>query len=195
MSFKQFMMEQDDSINEDQAVNKYNEYKQNISAKFISSYFEEHKNDEWFQEKYHPVYCNKIYDVKHSSLLQRFFSFWYLFQSDLFLNFSLDVEYLSSIENIVDISVLLMEYRNIADKSIHVSDYHLNALQQLNLMKDLHPDDMIKPDTTVISNSEDGEVNEDCLTRNIVIPEKLYSINECKIGETVDPYLTRFVYS
>ena len=186
-------MEQDDSIDEDQAVNKYNEYRQNISGKFISFYFEQHKSEEWFQEKYHPVYNDHLNDMKHATLLQRFFSFWYLFENGLFENFSLDIENLSSIESVVDISVLLMEYGNIIDKTIHVSEIHLKVLQQLGLIKDLQADDVIKPDTTVMSNSEDGEVNEESLTKSIVIPEKLYSLNECKIGESTQPYLTRLV--
>ena len=195
MSFRQFMMEQDDSIDEIQAVTRYNEYKQNISAKFISSYFEEHKNEEWFQEKYHPVHNLKINDLKQASLLQRFFSFWYLSQSGLFDNLSLDIENICAVENILDIAVLLMEYSNIVDKSINVSDYHLKLLQQQSLIKDLLPDDMIKPDTTVISNSEDGEVNEDAMTKNTSIPEKQFSLNDSKPGETIHPYITRFVNS
>ncbi|KAI6648322.1 Serrate RNA effector molecule-like [Oopsacas minuta] len=184
MSFKQFMMEQDDSIDEVESVNKYNLYKQNISAQFISSYFEEHKAQQWFQEKYHPFISNQISSTKNVTLCQRFVSFWFLYENSLLDNISLDIEKFSRVEGLLNLSVLLMDYNIINDGSLNISDVHRKFLEKLKV---LDSNDTIKPDTTTSTlNSEDGELNEHLVT------EKQISLEDYMLPEGSDPIFTRF---
>ncbi|KAL6071930.1 splicing factor 1 isoform X1 [Balamuthia mandrillaris] len=53
-SYKQFLLTQDDSIGPDEAAKKYEEYKEEYMRKRSFAFFQEHKDEEWFQEKYKP---------------------------------------------------------------------------------------------------------------------------------------------
>ena len=48
LSFKQFLSQQDDSIDEVAAIQKYNEYKSEFKSRQISEFFEEHKEEDWY---------------------------------------------------------------------------------------------------------------------------------------------------
>ena len=47
LSFKQFLTQQDDSIDESEATAKYNEYKIDFKRTVVSEFFEEHKDEDW----------------------------------------------------------------------------------------------------------------------------------------------------
>ena len=47
LSFKQFLAQQDDSIDETDAIQKYNEYKREFKQKQIMEFFDEHKEEDW----------------------------------------------------------------------------------------------------------------------------------------------------
>lgn len=47
LSFKQFLAQQDDSISEDNAITKYNEYKNEFRGTQMKEFFEAHKDQEW----------------------------------------------------------------------------------------------------------------------------------------------------
>lgn len=51
MSFKQFLAQQEDTIDEMEAIQKYNEYKREFKAKQIKEFFEEHKDEDWYANK------------------------------------------------------------------------------------------------------------------------------------------------
>lgn len=55
MSFKDFIMQQEDSIDEIESVRRYQEYKVEFKRTQINDFFVLHKSEEWFEEKYHPV--------------------------------------------------------------------------------------------------------------------------------------------
>lgn len=48
LSFKQFLGMQDDSIDDKEAIQKYNEYKIEFRRKQISEFFEIHKEEDWW---------------------------------------------------------------------------------------------------------------------------------------------------
>ena len=54
LSFKAFLATQDDSITDDEAIDKYAEYKVEFSRQQLNEFFVAHKEEEWFREKYHP---------------------------------------------------------------------------------------------------------------------------------------------
>jgi len=55
MSFKDFVTQQEDDINEEEAVRRYQEYKVEFKRTQINDFFVMKKKEEWFEEKYHPT--------------------------------------------------------------------------------------------------------------------------------------------
>jgi len=55
MSFKDFIIQQEDDIDETEAVRRYQEYKVEFKRTQINDFFVLHKSEEWFEEKYHPT--------------------------------------------------------------------------------------------------------------------------------------------
>ena len=47
LSFKQFLSEQDDDIDETDAISSYNEYKCEFKRKQMEEFFEKHKDEDW----------------------------------------------------------------------------------------------------------------------------------------------------
>ncbi|CAG5097264.1 Oidioi.mRNA.OKI2018_I69.XSR.g15002.t1.cds [Oikopleura dioica] len=54
LSFKNWVMKQEDNINEDDACKNYKVYKTEFKKKQMQEFFVAHKDEEWFREKYHP---------------------------------------------------------------------------------------------------------------------------------------------
>ena len=185
MSFKQFMSDQDDSIDEIEAVSRYNEYKRNISAQFIASYFEEHKSEQWFQEKYHPYFRDQIRIQKHISFSQRFIAFWFLYEQGLLDNISLDIENVSSIESIIDFVLIIMDFSNISEHHVNISEAHRKVVDKLTVFCS---NDAIKPDTTTNLFAEEGEKKE------TVLSDVQMSLQDIIVPEKCDPFSIRFVY-
>lgn len=52
MSFKMFLGQQDDTISDQDAVKKYNEYKEEFRIKQINEFFLQHKDEEWYKYTY-----------------------------------------------------------------------------------------------------------------------------------------------
>ena len=48
MTFKQFLSSQDDGIDDQEAVKKYNEYKLEFKRQQINEFFLNHKDEEWY---------------------------------------------------------------------------------------------------------------------------------------------------
>ncbi|XP_071493608.1 serrate RNA effector molecule homolog [Diadema antillarum] len=59
LSFKQFLASQEDSIDDQEAVKKYNEYKLEFHKAQLSEFFLAHKDEEWFRTKYYPDECER----------------------------------------------------------------------------------------------------------------------------------------
>ena len=47
MSFKQFLAQQDDNIDDTEAVQKYAEYKKEVKRRRLQLFFDKHKEEEW----------------------------------------------------------------------------------------------------------------------------------------------------
>jgi hypothetical protein len=56
MSFKQFLEILPLHIEEEEAVKKYVQYKETFQLKYVKTFFEQHKDEEWLKEEYHPAY-------------------------------------------------------------------------------------------------------------------------------------------
>ena len=47
LTFKQFLTQQDDDIEQTDAISSYNEYKDEFKKKLMEEFFEEHKEEDW----------------------------------------------------------------------------------------------------------------------------------------------------
>jgi len=57
-TFKQFLAQQDDSIDEEDAIASYNEYKADFKRKQVEEFFEKHKDEDWLVTvTWSAVYC------------------------------------------------------------------------------------------------------------------------------------------
>ena len=76
MTFKQFMDLQENYIEMNEAEKYYNEYKSAYERKQSEIFFKMHKDDHWFQEKYHPnlLYKFKQEQIKQSQMLAKRFN-------------------------------------------------------------------------------------------------------------------------
>lgn len=54
MSFKEFVLKQEDDINEVESVRRFKGYKVEFKKTQINDFFVLHKEEEWFKDKYHP---------------------------------------------------------------------------------------------------------------------------------------------
>ena len=48
LSFKQYLQDQDDNIDQEEAVKRYTEYKTDFKKTQIAEFFTAHKDEEWF---------------------------------------------------------------------------------------------------------------------------------------------------
>uniref|UniRef100_A0A7S3EAR8 SERRATE/Ars2 N-terminal domain-containing protein n=3 Tax=Rhodosorus marinus TaxID=101924 RepID=A0A7S3EAR8_9RHOD len=55
LSFREFLMNQRDDISPEEAKIRYEAYVVEVRKKQPNVFFDEHKNEEWFREKYHPA--------------------------------------------------------------------------------------------------------------------------------------------
>ncbi|CAD5229430.1 unnamed protein product [Bursaphelenchus okinawaensis] len=60
LTFRKFLETQDEGISDDEAILKYNEYKFEYRKQEYEKFFQAHKDEEWFQHKYHPELSSEI---------------------------------------------------------------------------------------------------------------------------------------
>merc|ERR1712130_1027473 len=71
LTFKAFLATQDDSITDEEAASKFNEYKLEFRRQQLNEFFSNHKESEWFREKYHPVDGKKKKDSVQNRVKKR----------------------------------------------------------------------------------------------------------------------------
>ncbi|XP_060066820.1 serrate RNA effector molecule homolog [Ylistrum balloti] len=109
MSFKQFLSQQDDSISDQEAIKKYNEYKMDFKRQQTHEFFLAHKEEEWFKTKYHPEECEKRQEEIKMSLRQRCRVFTELLQAGRLDGVTCDTDRSDHIVKLLDAAVIKME--------------------------------------------------------------------------------------
>uniref|UniRef100_A0A131XM75 Serrate RNA effector molecule homolog n=1 Tax=Hyalomma excavatum TaxID=257692 RepID=A0A131XM75_9ACAR len=109
MTFKQFLGSQDDSIDDQEAVRKYNEYKMDFRRQQLNEFFVNHKEEEWFKSKYHPEECGKRKTEQINALKRRLDAFLKLHENGWVDSISIDVEKSDRIVRFLDAVVILLE--------------------------------------------------------------------------------------
>ncbi|XP_056140513.1 serrate RNA effector molecule homolog isoform X2 [Lampris incognitus] len=108
-SFKEFLLSLDDSVEETEAVKRYNEYKVDFRRQQMQDFFLAHKDEEWFRSKYHPDEVNRLKAEAHGALHNRLNVFMFLIENGWFNNVSLDIEHTQTIIKALDAAVIKME--------------------------------------------------------------------------------------
>uniref|UniRef100_A0A668AKM1 Serrate RNA effector molecule homolog (Arabidopsis) n=1 Tax=Myripristis murdjan TaxID=586833 RepID=A0A668AKM1_9TELE len=101
-SFKEFLLSLDDSVDETEAVKRYNEYKIDFRRQQMQDFFLAHKDEEWFRSKYHPDEASRLKAEAHSALQNRLNVFVFLMENSWFDNVSLDIERTQAIIKVLD---------------------------------------------------------------------------------------------
>ncbi|XP_014433816.2 serrate RNA effector molecule homolog isoform X1 [Pelodiscus sinensis] len=108
-SFKEFLLSLDDSVDETEAVKRYNDYKLDFRRQQMQDFFLAHKDEEWFRSKYHPDEAGKRKQEAHSALQNRLSVFLYLMDNGWFENLQLDIDKANAIIKMLDAAVIKME--------------------------------------------------------------------------------------
>uniref|UniRef100_A0A673C0U6 Serrate, RNA effector molecule n=1 Tax=Sphaeramia orbicularis TaxID=375764 RepID=A0A673C0U6_9TELE len=108
-SFKEFLLSLDDSVDETEAVKRYNEYKIDFRRQQMQEFFLAHKDEEWFRSKYHPDEASRLKAEAQSALHNRLNVFMFLMENGWFDGVSLDIEHMPAIIKVLDAAVIKME--------------------------------------------------------------------------------------
>ncbi|KAL0994318.1 hypothetical protein UPYG_G00120590 [Umbra pygmaea] len=108
-SFKEFLLSLDDSVDETEAVKRYNEYKIDFRRQQMQDFFLAHKDEEWFRSKYHPDEAGRRKAEAHGALQKRLNVYMFLMENGWFDNVSLDMEKSQAIMKVLDAAVIKME--------------------------------------------------------------------------------------
>ncbi|XP_053271802.1 serrate RNA effector molecule homolog [Pleuronectes platessa] len=108
-SFKEFLLNMEDSVDETEAVKRYNQYKLDFRRQQLQDFFLQHKDQEWFRSKYHPedIMASKAESL--ASLKTRLGVFLFLLDNNWLENMSLDMDHGSAIIKLLDAAVIKME--------------------------------------------------------------------------------------
>lgn len=108
-SFKEFLLNMEDSVDETEAVKRYNQYKLDFRRQQLQDFFLQHKDQEWFRSKYHPedIMANKAESL--ASLKTRLSVFLFLLENNWLENVSLDMDHGAAIIKLLDAAVIKME--------------------------------------------------------------------------------------
>ncbi|KAF7644954.1 hypothetical protein LDENG_00213060, partial [Lucifuga dentata] len=108
-SFKEFLLNMEDSVDETEAVKRYNQYKLDFRRQQLQDFFLQHKDQEWFRSKYHPDDITARRAESLSALKTRLGVFLFLLDNNWLDNVSLDMDHAPAIIKLLDAAVIKME--------------------------------------------------------------------------------------
>ncbi|XP_074479775.1 serrate RNA effector molecule homolog isoform X2 [Sebastes fasciatus] len=108
-SFKEFLLNMEDSVDETESVKRYNQYKLDFRRQQLQDFFLQHKDQEWFRSKYHPDDITARKAESLAALKTRLGVFLFLLDNNWLDNMSLDMEHAPAIIKLLDAAVIKME--------------------------------------------------------------------------------------
>ncbi|KAK5618384.1 hypothetical protein CRENBAI_019214 [Crenichthys baileyi] len=108
-SFKEFLLNMEDSVDETEAVKRYNQYKLDFRRQQLQDFFLQHKDHEWFRSKYHPDDITARKAESLAALKTRQAVFMFLLDNNWLDNVSLDMEHEPALIKLLDAAVIKME--------------------------------------------------------------------------------------
>uniref|UniRef100_A0A3P8V0S2 Serrate, RNA effector molecule n=1 Tax=Cynoglossus semilaevis TaxID=244447 RepID=A0A3P8V0S2_CYNSE len=101
-SFKEFLLNMEDSVDETEAVKRYNQYKLDFRRQQLQDFFLQHKEQEWFRSKYHPDDITARKAESLAALKTRLTVFLFLLDNNWLDNVSLDMDHAPAIIKLLD---------------------------------------------------------------------------------------------
>ncbi|XP_068164135.1 serrate RNA effector molecule homolog [Antennarius striatus] len=108
-TFKEFLLNMEDSVDETESVKRYNQYKLDFRRQQLQDFFLQHKDQEWFRSKYHPDDITLRRAESLAALKTRLGVFLFLLDNNWLDNVSLDMEHSAAIIKLLDAAVIKME--------------------------------------------------------------------------------------
>ncbi|CAF90329.1 unnamed protein product [Tetraodon nigroviridis] len=108
-SFKEFLLNMDDNMDETESVKRYNQYKLDFRRQQLQDFFLQHKDQEWFRSKFHPDDMAAKRAESLAALKTRLRVFLFLLDNSWLDKVLLDVEHAASIIKLMDAAVIKME--------------------------------------------------------------------------------------
>ncbi|KAM4676996.1 serrate RNA effector molecule homolog [Discoglossus pictus] len=108
-TFKEFLLSLEDSVDETEAVRRYNDYKMDFRRQQMQEFFLAHKDEEWFRSKYHPDEVGRHKQESQAALRNRLNAYLYLMDNDWFTDIQLDIDKTPGIIKVMDAAVIKME--------------------------------------------------------------------------------------
>lgn len=108
-SFKEFLLNMEDSVDETESVKRYNQYKLDFRRQQLQDFFLQHKDQEWFRSKYHPDDITARKAESLAALKTRLSVFLFLLDNNWLDNVSLDMDHAPAIIKLLDAAVIKME--------------------------------------------------------------------------------------
>ena len=109
MTFKAFLSTQDDLITDEEAAQKYGEYKMEFRRQQLNEFFSCHKESEWFRIRYHPEESKKRKELIVSGIMKRLEVFQYLMENGLFDNILVNTNNEVDLIKLFDRAVIMFE--------------------------------------------------------------------------------------
>uniref|UniRef100_A0A8C5QQ00 Serrate, RNA effector molecule n=1 Tax=Leptobrachium leishanense TaxID=445787 RepID=A0A8C5QQ00_9ANUR len=108
-TFKEFLLSLEDTVDETEAVRRYNDYKMEFRRQQMQEFFLAHKDEEWFRSKYHPDEVGRHKQECQVALRNRLDSFLYLTDNSWLDEIQLDMDKAPAIIKVLDAAVIKME--------------------------------------------------------------------------------------
>ncbi|KAM6908894.1 serrate RNA effector molecule homolog [Xenentodon cancila] len=108
-TFKEFLLNMEDSVDETEAVKRYNQYKLDFRRQQLQDFFVQHKDHQWFRSKYHPDDITAKRAESLAALKTRLGVFLFLLDNNWLDNVSLDMDHGPTIIKLLDAAVIKME--------------------------------------------------------------------------------------
>ncbi|KAL3116008.1 hypothetical protein niasHT_007308 [Heterodera trifolii] len=152
LTFRKFLATQDESLSDEEAVTKYNEYKFDVLRQECERFFQKHKEEEWFRFKYHPEDGRAGREEHRSNIQKRLAVFNEFFEKSIFDNVPLDFAHSERIIRIMDAVIVKLEGGTNADIDA-IKDEPIEDESIQDLLKEKDSEKGKVPETT------DGAVN------------------------------------
>ncbi|CAF0849143.1 unnamed protein product [Adineta steineri] len=108
-SFKHFLQDQDDNIDQEEAVKRYNDYKTDFKKTQIGDFFTAHKDEDWFKHKYHPDEYSKRREEQREIIKKRLDVFMELYNKNYLDDVSVDIDNQRALTKFLDAVVIKLE--------------------------------------------------------------------------------------
>lgn len=100
--FQEFLLNTDDNMDETESVKRYNQYKLDFRRQQLQEFFLQHKEQEWFRSKFHPLDMAAKRAESLAALKTRLRVFLFLLDNSWLDSVLLDMEHAPSIIKLLD---------------------------------------------------------------------------------------------